>query len=122
MQVEVRCVETGSKAVFQYSGWLSQDDPPYKTAVELLPAGSGGSPGNPTGLVKYTVTTYTSDLRGAGTDANVSVVLLGSKASTPGLVLENSRNNFERGQVDCFTVESVDVGQITRLQISHDNR
>ncbi len=115
-------MESGSKATFHYNGWLSQDDAPYKTSVELFPTGRGSGPGNPTGLVKYSITTYTSDVRGAGTDANVSCVILGSRASTPALVLENSKDNFERGQVDCFVVESVDVGCITRLQIIHDNR
>ncbi len=58
----------------------------------------------------------------AGTDANVSCVLHGDQGSTPQLTLENSANNFERGARDEFSVQSTDVGQLQRLQISQDNR
>ena len=53
-QVEVRCTETGETAAFYYNDWLSQDDPPYKTSVELLPEGAGGpgSSGSASGLVR----------------------------------------------------------------------
>ncbi len=37
--------------------------------------------------------------RGAGTDANVSVEIHGDKAFVGATRLENSANNFERGQV-----------------------
>ena len=47
---------------------------------------------------------------------------MGSKGSSPLLPLESSRSNFERGQVDVFGLETLDVGRITRLQICHDNR
>ncbi len=43
---------------------------------------------------------YTSDIRGAGTDARVFINLFGADGSTSGrILLENSKNNFERGQV-----------------------
>ena len=48
---------------------------------------------------RYTVTVHTSDIRGAGTDANVSCIIMGDKANTPMCKLDNSKNNFERGQV-----------------------
>lgn len=41
---------------------------------------------------RYTIITYTSDIRGAGTDANVSCMLMGDKANTPTFMLENSAN------------------------------
>lgn len=37
--------------------------------------------------------------RGAGTDANVSMILFGEKGQTPSTKLSNNKNNFERGQV-----------------------
>lgn len=41
---------------------------------------------------------YTSDLRGAGTDARVFIRLEGQGGRDSGpLRLENSKNNFERG-------------------------
>ncbi|GFR41097.1 hypothetical protein Agub_g1741 [Astrephomene gubernaculifera] len=116
-KVDVLLVNTGQQCSFYYNNWLSRDDPPYKTEVELFP-----SDGEAQQLCRYTIITQTSDIRGAGTDANVSCMLLGDKANTPTFVLENSKNNFEKGQRDEFVYESVDVGAIKKLQIGHDNK
>lgn len=75
----------------------------------------------------------------AGTDANVHIILHGSKGDSEKLMLaqcENNENPFERGKTDQFTVESAkNVGhvsngivsryitcrfQIERLTIGHD--
>ena len=40
----------------------------------------------------------TQDKRGAGTDADISVILFGDKNKTGELKLESSANNFERNQ------------------------
>lgn len=56
---------------------------------------------------RYTIITTTSDIRGAGTDANVSCMLFGDKANTPTFVLSSSKNDFEKGQVDEFVVETI---------------
>jgi len=56
---------------------------------------------------RYSVRVFTSDVRGAGTDADVSLVLLGDPASgmkSEELVLADSANNFERNQVDEFPI------------------
>jgi hypothetical protein len=39
----------------------------------------------------------------AGTDANVTATLIGELGQTPATRLENSKNNFERGQVGAIT-------------------
>jgi hypothetical protein len=45
-------------------------------------------------------------MRGAGTDANVYIILLGATGRDSGkLPLENSKNNFERGKKDIFVVQ-----------------
>ncbi|KAG2499991.1 hypothetical protein HYH03_002273 [Edaphochlamys debaryana] len=116
-KVDVLLVNSGQECHFYYNGWLSRDDPPYKTEVELFPLD-----GDVPVLCRYTIITYTSDIRGAGTDANVSCMLMGDKANTPQFMLENSKNNFEKGQRDEFIHESVDVGTIKKLQIGHDNK
>jgi hypothetical protein len=41
-QVDVLLINTGQQCSFYYNGWLSRDDPPYKTEVELFP--SDGDP------------------------------------------------------------------------------
>lgn len=65
---------------------------------------------------------YTSDIKGAGTDANVTAVLFGSnKRDTGPIKLETSKNNFERGQEDIFYTEFPDLGDVVEVEIGHDN-
>ena len=68
----------------------------------------------------------TGDVRGAGTDANVFVILFGGKdgeTNSGKLFLEDdSKNNFERGTTDIFTVEcSEQFSPLHHLRIGHDN-
>lgn len=41
----------------------------------------------------------TSDKRGAGTDADISIILMGANGNSPELKLESSSNDFERNEV-----------------------
>ena len=47
---------------------------------------------------KYKVCTYTGNVRGAGTDANVAITIFGENGDTGDHCLDNSRNNFEKGR------------------------
>uniref|UniRef100_A0A8B9IIN7 Lipoxygenase homology domains 1 n=1 Tax=Anser cygnoides TaxID=8845 RepID=A0A8B9IIN7_ANSCY len=75
----------------------------------------------------YTVKVKTGDKKNAGTDANVFITLYGSKDDT-GMALFSlkaskiNKNKFERGKVDEFTVESVDIGDLKKIKIGHDNK
>jgi len=73
------------------------------------------------GDANYVITVRTSDVRGAGTDANVFCVIYGPRGSTEELRLDNSKNNFERGREDVFRVRGRDVGVPDRLRIGHDS-
>jgi hypothetical protein len=43
---------------------------------------------------------FTSDIKGAGTDANVTIILFGCNGLDTGKIkLDSHKNNFERGQV-----------------------
>ena len=65
---------------------------------------------------------FTSDIRGAGTDANVTIILFGSNTIDTGKIkLDSNKNDFERGQEDIFYHEYVDLGEITEVEIEHDN-
>ncbi|XP_064294800.1 lipoxygenase homology domain-containing protein 1 [Phalacrocorax carbo] len=73
----------------------------------------------------YTVKVKTGDKKNAGTDANVFITLYGSKDDTGIVSLKASKinkNKFERGKVDEFTVESVDIGNLKKIKIGHDNK
>jgi hypothetical protein len=58
---------------------------------------------------------------GAGTDANVTVVLRGTKGETGRCLLSRTERDFERGTTDTFVVEAQDVGLLTAVTIGHDN-
>ena len=61
------------------------------------------------GECKYVIEVLTSDVKGSGTDARVSVVIFGEKGDTGKIPLENSADNFERGKADVFHAECADV-------------
>ena len=63
----------------------------------------------------------TSDMRGAGTDANVFFVLYGDKGKSEEIKLDNKTDNFERGSVDKFKADIKDVGVPYKIRIGHDN-
>lgn len=72
--------------------------------------------------IKYKIIVHTGDASGAGTDANVSIILYGTLGDTGKRELkQKGRNLFEKAQVDEFTIESLDLGDLTKLHIEHDN-
>ena len=56
-----------------------------------------------------------------GTDANVILTLYGEKGKSDEFKLRNKTDNFERGKLDKFKVESEDIGILTKIRIGHDN-
>ena len=74
----------------------------------------------------YKVNVKTSDLRGAGTDANVYVVLFGENGDSGELHLKDSESNkspFENNQVDTFSFpQMLSLGQLMKLRVWHDNK
>ena len=76
------------------------------------------------------VSVYTSDTRGAGTDANVLLVAYGKSYNknkeityhkSDEVRLENKGDNFESGQVDKMKVEFEKIGTPYKIRIGHDN-
>lgn len=65
----------------------------------------------------YQVTVITGDRFGAGTDSSIYVTIYGNSDSSKEALLDNEQNNFERGQTDIFGVESVYLGEITKIRI-----
>ena len=69
---------------------------------------------------------HTSDTRGAGTDANVYMVVYGKNKDgeykkSDLITLDNKGDNFEGGEVDRFKVEMDDIGKPYKLRVGHDN-
>ena len=73
--------------------------------------------------IQYLIEVVTADTSHAGTDANVSITLYGSNGDTGQRQLTKKFVNlFERGKTDDFKIEALDLGQLTRLRIEHDNK
>jgi len=65
----------------------------------------------------------TGDEFGAGTDANVYIVLIGDKGKSGKLPLKSSEaggNKFERAQTDVFYLEMSDLGKLKKLLLGYD--
>ena len=76
-------------------------------------------------LIPYELTITTSDIRNAGTNADVFVQIFGTDGTSSdktSLVPEksNRRDHFGRAKVDVFVVQSPNVGEIEKIRIGHD--
>ena len=70
---------------------------------------------------RYRVTVTTSDAKGASTDANVAIVLIGTAGSSGPHALDGGgAAMFERGAADSFEVAAA-VGELLAIRIGHDN-
>ena len=74
---------------------------------------------------QYSVTTQTGSKVGAGTDANVYIMMKGERGSLDRKLLSNSmqyKDPFENGHADTFTFAGADIGPLTAITIGHDGR
>ncbi|KAI8493666.1 Lipoxygenase y domain-containing protein 1, partial [Branchiostoma belcheri] len=144
-RVEVEDVKAKKKYYFPCQRWLATDEDDGQIARELVPVDkalfdktrslkkgkSTTSLRDELGLemmaqtTTYHVNVKTGDVRGAGTDANVYTILYGENDDTGTQQLKTSKNNsnkFERNQLDEFTLEAVDIGELKKIKIWHDNK
>ncbi|XP_056274886.1 lipoxygenase homology domain-containing protein 1 isoform X3 [Pseudoliparis swirei] len=71
--------------------------------------------------VKYEIIVITGDVKGAGTDANVSISIFGANGDSGKRHLRQKfRNLFERGRTDRFVLEMLDLGELLRVKVEHD--
>ena len=64
---------------------------------------------------------FTSDIKSAGTDANVSLVVYGEKGKSDDIKLENKGDTFEQGHMDMFKIDTTEVGVPYKIRVWHDN-
>ncbi|KAJ9526209.1 hypothetical protein QJQ45_009677 [Haematococcus lacustris] len=121
LKLEVASSATGETLVFPWNKWISQEAGLQHTLWPDRDGDGVADVGVAGDTVKYRVTVYTSDLRAAGTDAEVFLEMQGSKAVIGSTRLDNAHNNFERGRKDEFDVTGVDIGEVTQLTLSHNN-
>ncbi|XP_075870025.1 lipoxygenase homology domain-containing protein 1 [Nelusetta ayraudi] len=129
----------GSETViFPCECWLAKSEDDKETVRELVPSNIITEKLSRDGNLKvtdvdvedalethtYKVSVMTGDVYGAGTDANVFLTIYGDQGDTGERKLRKSETNgnkFERGAVDKFTIEAVDLGQVYKIKIHHDN-
>ncbi|XP_062867638.1 lipoxygenase homology domain-containing protein 1-like [Trichomycterus rosablanca] len=125
-------------AIFPCNCWLARSEEDGETIRELVPSDIIIEKLSRDGTLKvietevddalethtYSVTVTTGDVYGAGTDANVFITIYGDMGDSGERKLshsENNRNKFERGAVDTFSLEAVDLGEVFKIRIRHDN-
>ncbi|KAE8285273.1 Lipoxygenase-like proteiny domain-containing protein 1 [Larimichthys crocea] len=124
--------------IFPCERWLAKSEDDGETVRELVPSDIITEKLSRDGNLKvteievedalethtYQVSVMTGDVYGAGTDANVFLTIYGDQGDTGERKLsksETNSNKFERGSVDKFTLEAVDLGIVFKIKIRHDN-
>jgi hypothetical protein len=102
----------GGTAYFVHRNWLQAGLPPVTlNAQAALQAAA----------VKYSMVIRTSDIRGAGTDANVYIELRGERGTSGRVPLDKAfRNDFEAGAADRFDLELPGLGALSELIVGMD--
>ncbi|XP_076115119.1 polyunsaturated fatty acid 5-lipoxygenase-like [Mytilus galloprovincialis] len=74
-------------------------------------------------MVSYKISVKTGDKKGAGTDANVYIILHGKGPQTSKYNLDTFfKNDFEQGSIDDYTVDSdVNIPEVQRIELWRDN-
>ncbi|XP_054253211.1 lipoxygenase homology domain-containing protein 1 [Indicator indicator] len=116
---ETKMEEVMDVYTFVAHRWLARDEGDKELVVELVPDGESDLEEN-----TYEVRVLTGNVSGAGTDANVFLNIYGIGRGDTGerqLKRSNNLNKFEKGQVDVFTIKAIDLGELKKLRIGHDN-
>jgi hypothetical protein len=119
-KVVITNMDTNKQWFFLCGRWLAKDEEDGQIERELPASDKDGVASLP--LINYKVSVKTGDRPGAGTDANVFIWIYGEKGDSGKKLLEKPGNNFERNQTDDFGLELVDLGEIKKIRIGHDNK
>jgi hypothetical protein len=116
-KVSVHSEKDNKDWFFMCGSWLSKEAGLSKTIKAVSEDGTCSLP-----LVQYKISVITGDRRGAGTDANVWIEITGDQGESNRRPLDAPAVNlFERGQTDDFGIEAVDLGELKKIRIGHDN-
>uniref|UniRef100_H2ZAW4 PLAT domain-containing protein n=1 Tax=Ciona savignyi TaxID=51511 RepID=H2ZAW4_CIOSA len=122
-RIELRNLNSGKVTVFPCGAWFSK-----KLGDKTLSRELSASVGGRSVLKKtnYKINVKTSNLRSAGTNANVSCIVFGTFGETGELKLkvsETHKNKFERDAMDTFTFQDkLSVGEPQKLRVWHDSK
>nr|XP_054587133.1 lipoxygenase homology domain-containing protein 1-like [Nothobranchius furzeri] len=110
--------DMGNKVVYEFpiERWFALDEDDGKIQRDCLVGGN-----QPTGIV-YNVQIVTGNIRGAGTNSKIHIVMHGTKGlkNSGKVFLEGGK--FERSLTDIFNVEiAALLSPLSRVTIGHDN-
>jgi lipoxygenase homology domain-containing protein 1 len=72
---------------------------------------------------EYTLSVTTGSKIGSGTDANVFIIIYGENTKTEKIPLKkDSGDPFEKGKTDIIKMKGLNVGEIKKINISHDGK
>uniref|UniRef100_A0A452T4T2 Lipoxygenase homology domains 1 n=1 Tax=Ursus maritimus TaxID=29073 RepID=A0A452T4T2_URSMA len=144
-RIDITDVNNEITYYFPCQRWLAVEEDDGQLSRELLPVdesyvlpsedeeGGGGGDSSPLNSLAleqkdksttFSVTVKTGDKKNAGTDANVFITLFGTQDNTGMTLLKSSKTNsdkFERDSIEIFTVETLDLGDLWKVRIGHDN-
>ncbi|CAF5146415.1 unnamed protein product, partial [Rotaria sp. Silwood1] len=116
--VVVECPSTGIKQTFPCNNWLADDEGDKRIERRLK---------EDTLLRKiylsatpWHIWIYTSDKKGASTNAQAILVLYGSNGKSKNIKLERNSNTFQQGYCDQFEADIYDIGVPWKLRVSLD--
>ena len=120
VMIESESPKVGHKKYFFLCGkWLSSKKDEGQIIREIAASDADGHSYAP--MVRYKVEVQTGTRRGSGTNASVSICITGDKGDTGNLTLDTNSDNFERGKLDVFGVDAVDLGELIKIRIGHDD-
>ncbi|CAF3723658.1 unnamed protein product [Rotaria sp. Silwood1] len=115
-RIEIIDPETGLRYHFICQRWLAVDEDDKKISREIYASEHKNT--------TYRIKTITADVFGSGTDSKVYIIIFGENNDTGKIPLVKStthKNPFERGNADLFEIENIDVGQLKKIKIGHDD-
>uniref|UniRef100_A0AAY5K4A4 PLAT domain-containing protein n=1 Tax=Esox lucius TaxID=8010 RepID=A0AAY5K4A4_ESOLU len=119
-KVRLYCPFTGIEQTFPCGKWLDEDEGDGLIERELYEMVSLRQ--KKLKKFPWTLWIWTSDVKGAGTDAQVFLQIYGEKGKSDEMRLESKSDSFEQGQLDKFMIEMPDIGKLTKLRIWHEKR
>eukprot|EP00116_Pleurobrachia_bachei_P001013 sb/3461275/ len=135
-KVVARCMD-GENGTISYTfpcdRWLDREEGDGQLQVDLLPervvkqSGEGKEEEvevkNKLTTEQYTVKVHTGDKFGAGTDANCYISVYGTLGDSGErkLMKSENRDKFQRNQVDTFTIDCVELGELYKIVLREDD-
>nr|XP_039257172.1 lipoxygenase homology domain-containing protein 1-like [Styela clava] len=113
-------IASKKQLIFPCNRWLSTADDDQETVREIAVVSDGHETLK---TILYNVTIYTGDRHGADTDANIYALIRGDRGDSGRRYFKSNSSDsasFQRGGIDMFTIEAVDLGRLVELVIGHD--